>query len=356
MQDFMGKNGFVWFFGVVEDVNDPEYLGRCRVRCFGIHTERLNELPTEDLPWAHPMQPITSAASSGVGTSPTGILPGTHVVGFFRDGELAQQPVIMGTVGGIPQEEADRFRGFNDPSGQIPRQDHIGKPDTDKLAYGDIEGTIVPEKINRARSNSNHPTPVTYSKDDRNWSEPETPYGATYPFNHVKKTVSGHIEEYDDTPSKERIHKYHKSGTFEEIHPDGTVVTNVVNDNYHIVAGKDFVHIDGASNVMIGPIDGSNASRGHSTVYITGDSDVEIGGNMYATVNKNAHINVKEKASLNANDKIAINANKGINIQNGDNFRLVSSNGETTIWSKDRLNLLSEGNILIQSDQIDINP
>ena len=43
---FMGLDGFVWFTGVVEDRNDPDKLGRVRVRCLGYHTEDLNDIPT----------------------------------------------------------------------------------------------------------------------------------------------------------------------------------------------------------------------------------------------------------------------------------------------------------------------
>ena len=50
--------------GVVEDRADPKHLGRVRVRCLGYHTEDLIKLPTSDLPWAHPMNPITSATVS----------------------------------------------------------------------------------------------------------------------------------------------------------------------------------------------------------------------------------------------------------------------------------------------------
>ena len=45
---FMGLDGFVWFVGVVEDRNDPEALGRVRVRCIGFHTEDVIDLPTDD--------------------------------------------------------------------------------------------------------------------------------------------------------------------------------------------------------------------------------------------------------------------------------------------------------------------
>ena len=57
----MGKDGFQWFVGVVEDRQDPKHLGRLRVRCLGYHTEDTSRPPDDDLPWAHPMNPITSA-------------------------------------------------------------------------------------------------------------------------------------------------------------------------------------------------------------------------------------------------------------------------------------------------------
>ena len=90
---FMGFDGFIWFQGVVEDRMDPLQLGRVRVRILGLHTEQKDNIPTADLPWAYPMQPITSAAMSGVGTTPLGPVPGTWVVGFFRDGEIGRAHV-----------------------------------------------------------------------------------------------------------------------------------------------------------------------------------------------------------------------------------------------------------------------
>lgn len=98
MQRIFNKDGFNWFIGVVEDRMDPEKMGRCRVRIYGYHTESKTLLPTEDLPWATPIQPITSAAISGIGSSPLGPVDGTWVIGFFLDGEDMQQPAIFGTI------------------------------------------------------------------------------------------------------------------------------------------------------------------------------------------------------------------------------------------------------------------
>lgn len=38
---------FVWWTGTVEDIMDPEKLGRIKVRMYGIHTDDKSEIPTE---------------------------------------------------------------------------------------------------------------------------------------------------------------------------------------------------------------------------------------------------------------------------------------------------------------------
>lgn len=99
MQRIFNKDGFNWWIGVVEDRNDPEKLGRVKIRIYGYHTDNKVLLPTDDLPWAIPIHPITSAASSGIGITPVGPLTGTWVMGFFLDGEDMQQPAFLGTIG-----------------------------------------------------------------------------------------------------------------------------------------------------------------------------------------------------------------------------------------------------------------
>ena len=131
-QNFLGLDGFVWFYGVVEDRNDPYFIGRVRVRCFGHHTGDKTALPTSDLPWAQVMLPVTSAGISGIGQSPTGLVEGSHVFGFFRDGEARQEPVVMGSLPGYPAKLADTTKGFNDPLGEYPR--YVNAPDTSQLA------------------------------------------------------------------------------------------------------------------------------------------------------------------------------------------------------------------------------
>jgi hypothetical protein len=95
--NFAGKNGFIWWVGVVESRVDPLALGRCQVRIIGWHSINKQLVPTEDLPWAHPMYPLNNSKSF---SSPR---INDWVVGFFLDGENAQQPVMMGVIPGINQ-------------------------------------------------------------------------------------------------------------------------------------------------------------------------------------------------------------------------------------------------------------
>ena len=130
--NFIGMDGFLWFYGVVEDRQDPYMIGRVRVRCFGHHTGNKTTLPTADLPWAQVMLPVTSAGISGIGQTPLGLVEGSHVFGFFRDGEARQEPVVMGSLPGYPTELANTDTGFYDPNGEFPR--YKNAPDTTQLA------------------------------------------------------------------------------------------------------------------------------------------------------------------------------------------------------------------------------
>jgi hypothetical protein len=95
-----------WFMGVVEDIDDPEFLGRVRVRCFGIHSPYLDDIAVEDLPWATVMVPTTGGGISGLGHTATGLQRGAFVFGIFMDGIHSQMPFVMGTF--HKYESADR--------------------------------------------------------------------------------------------------------------------------------------------------------------------------------------------------------------------------------------------------------
>ena len=94
-----------FYLGVVEDRSDPLKIGRVRVRVIGLHTHDKVALPTEDLPWCYCIQPVSSAAMSGIGQSPVGPVEGTWVAVQFMDVDK-QNPFVVGTLPGISQSQS----------------------------------------------------------------------------------------------------------------------------------------------------------------------------------------------------------------------------------------------------------
>ena len=135
MQKIFNKDGFNWWIGVVEDRMDPEFLGRCRVRIFGYHTDDKDKLPVKGLPWAIPIQPITSAAMSGKGSSPLGPVEGTWVLGFFFDGDDMQQPAMLGTIATKAAKMA--FKETFDPGAQTNPDDGLQRDSEGKVLVDD---------------------------------------------------------------------------------------------------------------------------------------------------------------------------------------------------------------------------
>ncbi len=92
-----------FYIGVVEDRrSDPLKLGRVKVRVFGVHSESIIDVPTESLPWAIPLMSSSSASLSGIGDAVPQYVEGTTVFLFFQDGDSKQQPIILGSLAGIP--------------------------------------------------------------------------------------------------------------------------------------------------------------------------------------------------------------------------------------------------------------
>jgi len=366
----MGKDGFQWFVGVVEDRQDPKTLGRLKVRCLGHHTEDLNKLPTADLPWAHVINPITSATVSGVGQSPLGVVEGTWVVGFFTDGPSAQQPIIMGTLPGVPST--------------LPTKDsNIGFQDVTNANYPKYKETDVNRlSVNEKDENGNEINPhssLTIRRADRDlavgvaqidgifegvaqipndlditlWNEPTTPYDASYPRNHVYESEGGHIKEFDDTPGKERIHERHTSGTGFEIHPDGSKVTRVKKDNYEVITNDNFLHIQGISRHTI---DEGLRVRVNAKGEAGNNYNVEVGqgSNVNIEVNGgNINLTTLGSGQESAGD-ININASRNLNIQVGNqmNVNVIRDSIENVGGKKDEIVV---GNNTKTGKKIDLN-
>ena len=341
MKNFMGKDGFQWFVGVVEDRQDPKTLGRVRVRCLGYHTEDLVKLPTKDLPWAHPMNPITSATVSGLGQSPLGAVEGTWVVGFFTDGSDAQQPVIMGTLPGVPAKlpTKDAEMGFQDYiNGAYPR---YTETDVNRLAVNakteDDDGNV---------SESNPHSTLTQRRATRDLAVGTAMIDGVVdgvaPFpSDVYESESGHIREIDDTVDNERIHERHTSGTGYEIDSKGNKVTKVVSDNYDIISNDDYCHIIGNSRHTI---DKGLRVRVNSKGEAGNNYNIEVGQGSNVNVEVNGgNINLTTINTGNDAGDININASRNLNMQvQGDmNVNVIGNSIENVGKRKDEFVVLN---------------
>ena len=351
MSEFMGKNGFIWFVGVVEDRADPQKLGRLRVRCLGYHDEDLLKLPTADLPWAHVMNPITSATVSGLGQSPLGAVEGSWVVGFFQDGDEAQMPIIIGTLPGIPSELATKIKpegpasqyysgkGFQDyKNANYPK--YKEETDVNRLAaanddlpHSSLTLRKADRTVNIGRADfdsvevqrANTGALIIDGDDGTAFSEPEIPADPIYPYNHVYESEAGHIREMDDTYGKERIHERHATGTGYEIHPDGTKVTRVKQDNYELTYGQQYTHIRGSQSTTV---------NGGVRVYVNASGEGAAGPpgqtvqkyHYTIQVGKNANVNIQvDKGDVNVittDGSINLKSGKDINIEAAQAIRI----------------------------------
>jgi hypothetical protein len=290
---FMGQDGFNWFVGVVEDRADPEKAGRVRVRCLGYHSANIQEIPKDDLPWASVMMPVTAGANSGIGFSPHFLLEGTWVVGFFRD-PAKQEPVIIGALPGVnttkttnftiaasskvggysgssttsaPPAAATSAGGFIDPNSKYPTELYLDKSDTNLLAQ---------ESADTHPSRSVKDAPESWSTASGDAEQPATTQeSAKYPSNHVFETESGHYVEFDDTAGNERIHLFHKKGTFIEIDSSGNMIIKTVGNVTNIVAGNMDVYVKGNYSVSAG---------GNIDIYAGKNLTEKVDGNRLTTI------------------------------------------------------------------------
>jgi len=357
--NFLGKNNFIWFNGVVEDRNDPQKLGRLRVRCVGIHTDNKDDLPTADLPWSQLIHPITSSGISGLGHSPGFIVEGTWVFGYFRDGYAMQEPMVIGTLPGKPVELAETSKGFYDPNGVYPK--YKDEVDTNRLATNDTNNPHLGLELRKLTRKTGVPTadfdavPVEEhistaisASDSDTWNQPKIPYAAVYPFNHVFESESGHVIEIDDTKDNERLFTQHRTGTSQEIDKDGNQVNIIKGDHYNIVSGKRQAVIEGNADITIG---------GRHKIYI--NKDGQTNNHYDIQVGPNASVNIQvDKGDMNVvlkDGKLNTNVAGDYNMKIGGNMNLdVRGNKTETVSGSKTSN--TTGNVIHRGARIDLNP
>ena len=325
---FLGFNDFIWFNGVVEDRLDPYKIGRVRVRCIGIHTHDKEVLPTADLPWAQVVLPVTSPGISGLGSSPSFLLQGSWVFGYFRDGTDCQEPVVLGSIPGRPVQSADTSKGFADPSGEYPL--YVGESDVNRLAPNDNTHPALTARMNVAtgiptadfNATTNADGGEIKASDGTTWDQPAITYNAQYPYNKVYESEKGHIFEIDDTPGAERIYQSHFRGTSYEIDPVGNITYLNAYDKFEITTGHQRHSIGGNSDITI---DGRHKIFINKSQSANNNYDIQIG--------PNANVNIQvDKGDINM---VTVEGNVNMNV-GGDYNLKVKGNYVSDIWGSKR--------------------
>jgi len=217
-----------WFQGEIVDLNDPLKMGRVKVKELIGHDKQ----DPEKLLWCHVIMPPTGANAKGVGISAIGLNEHSKVLGFRVSSNLSY------IIGSLPYAIDD-----NDHS--ISRQ---------ARGLGPVQKDYAVEL-----------------------GEKETKYAAEYPHNKTITTTSGHVLELDDTPKAERIHVYHKSGSYIEIFPDGSIVTKSVKDSVSVTMN------DHSISVIKGDL---QIVANEGKIQITSDGDIDF-------VSKSGVVNIR---------------------------------------------------------------
>jgi hypothetical protein len=246
--------------------------------------------------------------------------------------------------------------GFIDPTATHPTKEYAGRSETNKLAQGDVNGTIVQEKEKDRLKGIQLP-------NNQSWEQPKTSYNGQYPYNKVIQTESGHIIEMDDTPGCERLHVYHKSGTFIEIDPNGSVIKRAKGSSYEIIDRNGYISVSGDANLSV---------KGAIKIYVGGDANIEVEGDTNVTCFNDITMQAAGRVDISATEEINLHS-ANVNIEADVNLNLkgdisaylstkdlfMKANatiyqealGGFNIKSKDNINIDSDGDVFVQSDE-----
>ena len=250
--------------------------------------------------------------------------PGGESSGAEKSAESGKQPAnVEVNDQGIPVDRAQNMTtGFSDPEMKYPLRSHIGEPDTNRLARSKVPGTAVEKKDNsRAQGMP--------KADGSTFNQPPVPYNAKYPFNHVFESESGHLQEFDDTAGNERVHIYHKSGTFTEVDVNGTQVNRIVGDGYQIIDKNGFVYIKGACTIT---------AEGTTNIFVNANAKIKVSGITDIDLLNDANLNVAGDFNVNVGGNYNVKSGSAFNMESGAAMNMKVSGNINADGSKIMLN------------------
>jgi len=189
-------------------------------------------------------------------------------------------------------------KGFTDPNANYPTKEYAGISETNKLAQGDARGTIVQDKNKNRMKGAKLP-------GGEAWDEPESAFRGAYPYNKVTQTESGHIIEVDDTPGSERLHIYHRSGTYVEIDSNGSMVKRTKGSSYEIIDRNGKISIAGRADISV---------NGACNIFVGNDANIEVEGDVNLTCHNDITAQAGGTLNLSAAETMNITS-PNINIQ-----------------------------------------
>jgi phage baseplate assembly protein gpV len=108
----------------------------------------------------------------------------------------------------------------------------------------------------------------------------------------VYESESGHAIEIDDTKDHERLHFYHRSGSYVEFGPNGDRAERIQKNKFTVVIGDDSVYVQGDVKLYV---------DGNVTAEIGGQANITVSGDINATtpnLNLTGNLNVNGSAII----------------------------------------------------------
>ena len=206
--------------GVYEDKNAvPGWGRRYKVRIIGLHDQGETEIPSDQLPWANVMYPITAGGfQTNSGQTPN-LRQGNMVFGFFLDGQDQQVPVIMGVLGNNSQTTLSQTIGdssvTNAQAGSIAKSGYATGarskgnatevvPDQDKVVKQPAKQPAAPGSLDATLAAENAAVDAALaaekSKEAGPGAEPQP--GATLENESVQQITAGDVKRNEKCEEK----------------------------------------------------------------------------------------------------------------------------------------------------------
>lgn len=283
-------NEQILFRGIVEDNNDPDKIGRVRVRVYGVHSQDKTLVKTEELPWSEVIGDNGFGLVAGVGLSSV-LRVGTWVWVMLEMGDF-NKPVVIGTIAGINSVTSDH---------EYPFESRSKETDINRLARAEKLDEAYnrdgsPTAHNKIESTLDIQTGITdgVSGADVSQSEPSSlDTNTQYPNASVIETHSGHILQFDDTEGNERIRLFHRTGSYIEIRPDGSIVQKSMNED----SANHYIHMSEVHNHI----------KKSVKTYIEENLDEIIKGNVKRYIDHNLKEHISGAFKITADGNIEIN-------------------------------------------------